>query len=292
MSDPKDNDKSSPFHFEGGIPILNTRLSEIERKQAEAEARDKNYKDEQMGINRRLVNATIALVVATIVMAIIGIVQVWYIHRQWKLTSAGLSMTGDQIWASKDAAYASKKASDTASQALADSESSFDKTLTQMQAQTRAQRTAAQVADQSLKTTQNAFRDDQRAWIGVVGLSPFNLKVGESPSFSAIGINIGKTPAINTQTFIAAQGILRDSKIEFTYVPIGMRSRSVVVPSSQLSIGPSGAIVPFTSAQINDITSGRVVVYVYGKVMYEDVFRRGHQTTFCFVLKDWTCPHF
>jgi hypothetical protein len=140
LSDHEENNKAPQINYEGGIPIISRQLSKIESTQAERDRRDEEYKSDQIRLNKRLVFATIGLVVSTI---ILGFFQVWYMHRQWKLTSGGLSKMGDQIWAAKDAAYAAKAASDTASQALQGSQEQFRNTLAQMKAQTTAQQAAA-----------------------------------------------------------------------------------------------------------------------------------------------------
>ncbi|HEV2178012.1 MAG TPA: hypothetical protein VGW33_12570 [Terriglobia bacterium] len=203
MSDKQEDDKQPQVHYEGGVPILDFRVSEVERKQAEAESRDQQYKNDQIALNRRLVKATVALVIATIVMGAVGGIQLWYMHRQWKLNAEGLSKLGDQIWAAKDAAYASKQASDTAA-----------KTLPQMKAQTAAQEKAANAAKsaavaansqadisrKALNATITAMNVDQRPWVSVVDVvTDDGVATHDTFTFQGLELvilNTGKTPAL------------------------------------------------------------------------------------------------
>ena len=45
-----------------------------------------------------------------------------------------------------------------------------------------------------------------------------------------------------------------------------------------------------TQKRIDDIKSGREVLYIWGTVKYEDVFKRSHYTKFCFLGKPMVNP--
>ena len=64
------------------------QVNEMQREIKEAAAHDKRYKDDQIKLNKWLAGATVALVIATV---LIGSAQWWYMHRQYKLTSDSLS---------------------------------------------------------------------------------------------------------------------------------------------------------------------------------------------------------
>jgi len=270
MSDPKDNDKPSLIHYEGGIPILDTRLNEIERKQAEAESRDKNYKDDQIAINRRLVHATSALVIATIVMGAAGGIQLWYMHRQWKLTSDGLSKMGDQIWAEKKASDASTRSADTAKGEL------------------------LQMTEQS--------EDDQRAWVGVqdtVKIMQVNPTQPSLPVKTAIMlINSGKTPAINLKR-VSAYMISTTLKPGPEQEYIRMIEEKLRNTKDHIALGPGATHTLESSDNGNYINPkwGKILaktdfLYLYGIFEYQDIAKRNHRTTFCFYLKDPAAQQF
>jgi hypothetical protein len=114
----------------------------------------------------------------------------------------------------KIAADASTEASNTARQALKGSESSFEKTLLQMQAQTRAQEKAAMAsriqaeaaknsvenAKQSLQASIDASNLEERPWVGISLEGTKGAKMDQDEfSFQGVTVlvrNSGKTPAI------------------------------------------------------------------------------------------------
>jgi len=286
MSDQQASNETTTIHYEGGIPVLDTRISEVERKQAEAESRDQRYKEQQIFLNRRLVRATVALVVATIVMGMVGAIQVWYVHRQWKLTSDGLSKMGDQIWAAKDAAYASKRASDTASQ-----------TLGQMQAQTRAQQIAATAskiqADAAKKSTENgtqslqatieSFHLDQRPWV-----IPFQFQLAaelENGKDSKVTIwveNTGKTPALD---MIPVSSVslwdFEPPEPDLSKV-IPIVSRGILAPGFRnFSFDTEGDHFKPKLVDIAAYQDGRKRIYIHGMIRYRDSFNLQRWTKFC-----------
>src|SRR5262249_53197367 len=55
------------FQYEDGVPVLDFRVNEIERKQKEAEAREETYRNQQLSINRRLMWLTGVLAVVSII---------------------------------------------------------------------------------------------------------------------------------------------------------------------------------------------------------------------------------
>jgi hypothetical protein len=289
LSDQEGNDKVAKVDYEGGIPILR-RLSEVERKQDESERHDAEYKREQIRLNRRLVEATVALVVSTVVL---GSVQAFYMHRQWKLTSDSLSKMGDQIWAAKNAAYAAKEASNTAAQALQGSQEQFKNTLAQMQAQTTAQQNAANAAQTSSQTTRMALTKVQRAFIStasVDGIRNFasNNEL-ESLQISITMKNSGTTPTKWAVMHFNFEPGLHPmpNNFDFTDKWSGtshVNVRTVVGAEGTLITSPMIIEAPFVKA----VTEGKgtVVIYFWGWVRYRDIFPNTleHLSEYCFEL--------
>jgi hypothetical protein len=73
LADNETNDDGSPMQYEHGIPIINARLGELDRKAAAAEARDTQYKNEQVTTNRRLATFTGLLVATSLMSGVISI---------------------------------------------------------------------------------------------------------------------------------------------------------------------------------------------------------------------------
>ena len=204
LSNHQENNKQPTTHYEDGVPVLDVQ-SERERQQAEAHARDEQYKNDQIVLNRRLVNATVALVVATILLGIISGIQLLYIHRQWKLTSDGLSKMGDQIWAAKDAAFAARQAADTANNSLGENKRQFTDTLGQMHDQTAAQNTSADAAKRAADIAKDSLVLANRPWIKVKHriVKPLNFDfVGAAGAAATMTVedtieNVGNGVALN-----------------------------------------------------------------------------------------------
>jgi hypothetical protein len=198
-------------------------------------------------------------------------------------TSQLIINAAHQAEKTKDVAEAASRVSSAAS-AFSDSAKGIE--LQTQSAVLQFQRLADSAKD-SLKTTQDSFRDDQRAWIGILRVVPFSLKAGEPAKFSVIATNTGRTPAVHSHTYLTAQQIVKGTTLEFRYPSTpGVRSNSVVVPGGQVVLGPNKSTGPITKDEIDNITSGISTIYVYGRINYEDVFDRAHQTTFCYVLTD------
>jgi hypothetical protein len=275
MSDQQASNETPGIQFEHGVPIINARLSEVERKQAEAERRDQQYKTEQIALNARLVKATRALVLTSIAIGSVGAIQLFYTHRQWKLTSEGLSKMGDQIWAAKDAAYAARKAADTVSQARADSQNSFVQTLGQIKSQTAAQQRSAKAAVGSIEVTKASLR-------AAITISP-------KPDWphKLVGLDVNNTGKITSGPI---ELILHSATVRVP-TPFGVVDLKNAIdhhwkrhyfPSSAIGVQYSIA-VPFASASEAELTAGTQALLISGYVTYNDGFLEdAKQTeTFC-----------
>jgi hypothetical protein len=250
MSNSEKESNNPDLVFEDGVPIVR-RLTDVERKQAEAERRDEKYKQDQLDLNRKLVYATVALVFATVTL---GVFQVWYMHRQWKLTSACLSQMGDQIWAAKDAANAAMSAAGTAHEALV--------------------------------KVQRAFIFYSYAVSPALAVpDPSTMKV-TSWSFSVPFENSGDTPTrdarIRTNILTSKEPMASD----FRFPDNAADDRSVVVgPRTKTATERVGATSPDAIKAVQD---GKGHLYLYGWCRYRDVFQRRdekpHITKFCFEL--------
>lgn len=263
MSDQKENEEPD-VNYEGGVPVIR-RLSEIERKQAEAERRDQRYKDDQIALDKslvdsteRLVYATRALVVATIVMGIIGGIQLWYIHRQWKLASDGLSKMGDQIWVAKNAGNAAQDAANAA-------------------------RRAADTAKDALVRVQRAF----------VFADPVEARiVGKRPETGALNVNFrwentGTTPTKWMRFKITCIWFDTGLPKNFSFPELIEKGKREVHPLTV--IPPRGAISAFSSVPVgivNRWNAGFTHIYFYGWAKYRDVFSGTpeHITKFCYEM--------
>jgi hypothetical protein len=100
LSNDERDEGSEPFEYdEHGIPILNVRarLGAVERKAAEAEARDENYKIRQGGINRWLMIFTGLLVLTSLISGGVAIWQARIANRSSKAAESAANTAKDTL---------------------------------------------------------------------------------------------------------------------------------------------------------------------------------------------------
>jgi hypothetical protein len=289
LSDNENQDEPPQTDYEGGIPILHPKISEIERQRTEYERQDAEYKSRQIALNEKLANATVWLVVATVGLVIstlcLGGFQIWYMHRQWKLTSASLSKMGDEIWAAKNAAYASKAASDTAGQALKDSESSFGQTLSQMQRQTRAQEESNRITRDSLVSVQRAFVSFAQNLQANAVIDSSGSKIN-SWEFRPVMVNNGTTTARHARQHASFLWIPAPLPNDFRFPDLGDMTIAPV------AIGPkavyTGALMTIPVSVLSLVKEHAAYLYFWGWVSYKDIFQDTptHITMFCLQMTD------
>ena len=299
MSTDEERERQPQIEQAGEALLIKGRVTELERKEVAARKRDDDYKERQTLYSQRVAWFTGALVLTSIVTNIIYL---------------DMSCTARKSTeAARIAANASSQASDTAAQTLKDSKASFNQTLLQMQAQTAAQQKTADAskiqadtAKNSLGITQEALRNDQRAWVGMMEMTPaFNengkplyIKDGSKAVFGVVLANSGKSPALNVRCIMTAK--IYPSNIEF--VPIYDKllvpqSVTVLQPGARVSITTPPSDSEVTESIIGAIKNRSLVFYVYGQIAYEDTFHRSHKTTFCTYVDQElmymnTCGHY
>lgn len=156
MGDDDKQKNDNLFHYEGGVPIFDARLDEVERKQADAEAREKTYRDQQLSINKWMMRFTGMLVVLALLTGVIN---------------------GLYTAITKVSAEAAKSAAETAQRTLEElQKGGSDTHELAVQAKTQANEAQGAIvearrnrlqAEKSLNATIEQFRQEQRAWVGV-----------------------------------------------------------------------------------------------------------------------------
>jgi hypothetical protein len=156
---------------------------------------------------------------------------------------------------------------------------------------------AGATADRSLLYTRNQlemaqqqFRLDQRAWVGVFEFSAINIPANSYAFIRAVIKNTGKTPALKTRSKIAFSTMRSGGRPDTRYKTRTYESVSVVQPGQEeaLDVGTHAYIrKPLAGA----ISSGSAKAYVYGKILYVDIFGTCHRTTFCFYVKPGDLPN-
>ena len=189
---------------------------------------------------------------------------------------------------------------------LSEMKNSGDKTVSQTdRIITEANRLAAssektaQQGKRALDATIQQSRLEQRAWVGVVHTISPGYKEGEQNVYVKDGqpikmgvtiVNSGKTPARNVHTNVSVFYLKSTDEFVPTFnelTTIGAEpSTTVIQPSafSSINAGPIPEVGSINKTDIANITNGRYILYIAGKITYEDVFKRPHSTLFCLFL--------
>ncbi|MFI5126984.1 MAG: hypothetical protein ACHQJX_09165, partial [Candidatus Acidiferrales bacterium] len=154
------------------------------------------------------------------------------------------------------------------------------RTLAQSQSATNASNSQSQkVLNANLATAHL----EQRAWVGVLGITSLKIKAAEPTDFQLMAVNSGRTPALHVKHLLTVKSMLTSQKFTFTHGPaMGANSDTVIQPNMQVPF-VAEPDVP-TQAQIDAIKSGTATLRIYGRIDYEDVFGAKHYTKFCFIL--------
>ena len=140
-----------------------------------------------------------------------------------------------------------------------------------------------------LKENIQSTRNDQRAWIAIESMGITQLEAGESLKAEIKIVDTGKTIALNVRHHGAIQTSLvpldidkfeqsKDMPPQLSSNSIGALFQNIdVIMSSETS-------VPINLKQVEAIKDRRLLVYLFGEINYDDIFRIPHTTQFCGML--------
>jgi hypothetical protein len=121
---------------------------------------------------------------------------------------------------------------------------------------------------------------DQRAWVGVVSADPPDLKPKPDFFVTLHVTNSGHTPALNFHSETVLHSLTKDERFEPVYdATVETPSRGVIQPGEVIFL--QSIRWPITQPQIDWVKSGQYILYVYGRMSYDDIFHATHHTTFC-----------
>jgi hypothetical protein len=129
-----------------------------------------------------------------------------------------------------------------------------------------------------------SYQAKERAWM--------IMEISQSPPIPNVHIgnvrfrgdirNFGETPAIILFAQTSAEILLVDARLP---VRPEYLSKSPPVPSND-AIAPKTGGMPvywdITQHALDEITAGRMILYVFGRVLYRDIFRKKRETRYCF----------
>ncbi|HEV2468608.1 MAG TPA: hypothetical protein VGS78_05405 [Candidatus Sulfotelmatobacter sp.] len=127
------------------------------------------------------------------------------------------------------------------------------------------------------------YRTRERAWmVFSIEQPPTQVSQGGQPTgFSIVGFlrNVGSTPAtIVKQSHFGNIG----NRGDFTAVPPYMSDKPLDSAYSFVPNDVRPALFHVDDSQMRAAFAGRVHIYVFGQIVYRDVFGKGHETRYCF----------
>lgn len=152
----------------------------------------------------------------------------------------------------------------------------------------------------ALDATIDNFRLEQRAWVGPTQAFPAEYLNGNKKVYVEEGqqikggvfiTNSGRTPARNLNTLISLISLKADAKLDPKYMvdATTQPSNTVMQPGMTFSLRPLPIKGIVSKADIDDLASGRYIIYMFGLITYEDIFGHPHSTKFCmYVTPDFT----
>jgi hypothetical protein len=243
-------------HLEGGVPVLETQLERIEREQKEAKNRDRLYKDEQLQINRQQLKVNTLLMIFTCFLVVTSAITSFISLYQAKIA--------------KISAIAARDAVAVASGTLDEAE--------------KSEARQAESNRLSLKSAIDNFHLDQRAWVGVDNIVGAPAK-GQSFVIQVYVKNTGKTPAMNVEPWKRVEALARMPHVQ----PNCRRGLASGPTKSNGFLNPGGTFLLVLNPshglplqqELKDILGAKKSLYVYGCLIYDDVFRSPHWLTYC-----------
>jgi len=162
-----------------------------------------------------------------------------------------------------------------------------------VQAKNQADTSKAQV--EILKAQIEVMKSEQLPWVGVREIIPMaDVKANVDFSVGAIVENSGKSPAINEETWIYASRVL--CGIPFPANPIPKHPANTPVVHIMLMPGgihQSGAVKLHINQEImENLSSGRCGLYVFGETTYCDIWNHAHYRHFCWQWQPGTQREF
>ena len=162
----------------------------VKRKRYERAAKKKNETPTDKAA-RRTATATVWMAIFTLVLAATSGLTIWILKNQLReMHEGGIDTHALAIAADKTEKSAEKSAQ--AARDFADTAHDINGGILGAVGQLKA---VADNARKSIQAAQDAFRDDQRAWVGVSKASLIQFEAGKPIKIDVLVLNTGKTPA-------------------------------------------------------------------------------------------------
>jgi len=225
-------------------------------------------------------------VVVSCLLLLVTALQAWILLRQTDILDQQRRDAiegGKQTQAIVDAEKIIARASQSSANSMRDSVAQAKTTLTATLEQSRK---SLQLSRKSLERTIEISRDDQRAWLGFSAITGIKeIKEGSMLNLDVAWVNSGRSPALRVQ---GATGFHCQSS-GTAFVPVyrpDVRTPSIsVLQQNARHYSKLHLDRPISKQEADDILTGKQILYVFGRVTYDDVSGRHHQTTFACYLQ-------
>ncbi len=148
-----------------------------------------------------------------------------------------------------------------------------------------------------LITSKDVESKQLRAWAGIkTVLPPDPIKIGSTLKATVVLTNAGQTPALNFKNLVSIKVLKAGIQIldpKYRIDSTTQNSLSTFLPGNVMyattlpveSINSNQGAGLLSKEDLDDIVSGRFIVYVFGRITYDDIFSFHHFTNFCMYLK-------
>lgn len=273
MAGDQQPDNHGVVHYEGGIPVFNKRLNDLEDEARKAKERDEKYKDEQLKLNRRLVGFTGVLAAVGILG---GAISAYQTHI------AGINAYAAQKnAASAEANAQSAKAQAEASRQTVEEMKKSGLDTHELAVQAKNQTAATESAD---RLAAQALHSVQRAFVLPGSIDPMIFDEAKGIQFLVHWDNSGTTPASGTWhvNYLYGPRPLPDN---FPFPDTWEEGAPHI--NTPFVLGPKGSggviVGPVPAYVINGLLAKPTAFHLnlWGWAKYQDVFKIEHLSEFC-----------
>jgi hypothetical protein len=256
------------------IPQAPNRLN----AQQEAANQLEEVQREMTGFERATLRWAKVAVAMSAVAAFFVCLQWWEMH-QGGIDTHALAVAADtQAKKMTDMSTAADKIRQAAEDVVAQEGRIADNSQKAIEASNRQNKAA-------LDATISQNRLDQRAWVGQIDATVSEVTEGRTATFTITLNNSGKTPALRmapkfrsfvgtpaTQNIIPSYGPTTGNNVRGGRGVLQPNGRGLLVQASDHQL---------THVDIERLKAGEMVYWIFGRIDYEDIFKRAHTTTFC-----------
>ncbi len=148
---------------------------------------------------------------------------------------------------------------------------------------------SAKAGEASASTASKALHVSERAYVHMVPSLDKPPSAGEKPHYSVVISNSGRTPAL--EMIARMTGLIGPSTLPSNEARSKALDELSRLHSESASVGtlPAGQTVeedadapaPLTQADVDQLTQGKTLLYIFADVSYKDIFRQPHHTEIC-----------